>query len=670
MGAALAAYILAYLPGAGTPLRWFGMSLALLPPALALSVPWERVPVRLVRPALLILRVVLVLTGALVVFSRQVPLVRADLGHLGGAALGGLLALLAVLLLLGWPAWRVEAGALPAIVGLLVAAGMDHSQKASFLPLACVSALALWAYAFLSGGPRRLGLPLVLSAIASGALVWGIVWFLPVAQPQVQDYVLRAYSQGQTGLSDRSELGEVESLAQSHRIVARVWSTAPQLLRMQVFTYFDGRSWLVGPRQTRPLNGADQSGAAESGIGPLLRDIPGRLFTLHPQPRPGAIVETKVLPVLSFEDGWGLLVPATTDFIVWPGEKLTIDELGRVVPEGRVTRLYGVASSLERSPSEATLADLAPPVHLDVRVRALAKELRSGTRSDRDIVARTIDYLRSGYRYTLDVGRFKGQDPLAEFLFDKKAGYCEYFATAAVVLLRLQGIPSRYVKGVAVRGASKVAGHYVVRESDSHAWIEAYVSDEGWIEEDPTPPGGDAMTHAAEPRGPFADGWEALQAFVREAWARFQQGTWPRIVAAVARASRRTADAVGTRPFYASVALAIAAVLAVGLWLRRGRSRATRPGTTLATSIAVPPDLKAAVGAIEKHWSRRGRPRPASSGLREHLDRLPTDALSPEERETSLLVVESYYRASFGGQLPSSEELAVLRHSLKTLSDR
>src|SRR5437867_5073025 len=80
-----------------------------------------------------------------------------------------------------------------------------------------------------------------------------------------------------------------------------------------------------------------------------------------------------------------------------------------------------------------------------------------------------VEHLRSGYRYTLDVGRFKGQDPLAEFLFEKRAGYCEYFASAAGDLLRLQGVRSRYVKGGAVRRERRVAGHYVARESDAHA---------------------------------------------------------------------------------------------------------------------------------------------------------------------------------------------------------
>ena len=60
-------------------------------------------------------------------------------------------------------------------------------------------------------------------------------------------------------------------------------------------------------------------------------------------------------------------------------------------------------------------------------------------------------------RYSLDVGAFKTKDPLAEFLFDKKKGYCEYFASATVMLLRLQGVPARYVNGLSVRDADRRA---------------------------------------------------------------------------------------------------------------------------------------------------------------------------------------------------------------------
>ena len=89
---------------------------------------------------------------------------------------------------------------------------------------------ALWVDAFRSGGPRRFGAAVVVAGLASLALAGAIAWALPVAQPHVQEMVARAYTQGQTGLSNRSQLGDVASLALSRRVVARVWTDRPQLL--------------------------------------------------------------------------------------------------------------------------------------------------------------------------------------------------------------------------------------------------------------------------------------------------------------------------------------------------------------------------------------------------------------------------------------------------------
>src|SRR5262249_60568993 len=117
--------------------------------------------------------------------------------------------------------------------------------------------------------------------------------------------------------------------------------------------------------------------------------------------------------------------------------------------------------------SEPTSADLEIPSPLDPGVRQLADKLAARGVSDDDRLARTIDLLHSRpFRYTLDVGPFETADPVAEFLLRKKAGYCEYFASAAVVLLRAQGIPVRYGKGARGRDESLVGGHYVGRESD------------------------------------------------------------------------------------------------------------------------------------------------------------------------------------------------------------
>ena len=71
------------------------------------------------------------------------------------------------------------------------------------------------------------------------------------------------------------------------------------------------------------------------------------------------------------------------------------------------------------------------------------------------------------------------RDPLADFLFVRKQGYCEYFASAMAVMLRAEGIPSRVATGFQSGYFNDVSGLYVVRASDAHAWVEAWIEGRG-----------------------------------------------------------------------------------------------------------------------------------------------------------------------------------------------
>jgi len=93
--------------------------------------------------------------------------------------------------------------------------------------------------------------------------------------------------------------------------------------------------------------------------------------------------------------------------------------------------------------------------------------------------------LRSEYEYSLDVDRPRG-DVADAFLFEMEAGYCTYFATTMVTMLRTQGIPARFAVGY-TPGEETVDGEWTVRGYNSHAWVETYVPEHGWVQFDPTP---------------------------------------------------------------------------------------------------------------------------------------------------------------------------------------
>lgn len=128
-----------------------------------------------------------------------------------------------------------------------------------------------------------------------------------------------------------------------------------------------------------------------------------------------------------------------------------------------------------------------PPV--DARIKKLADQITSPYKNAYDKAANLERYLRTHYGYTLDIDTPPNKDPLAYFLFEKKSGHCEYYASSMAVMLRLEGIPSRFVTGFLPGEYNDIAGDYIVRASDAHAWVEAYFPGYGWITFDPTPPG-------------------------------------------------------------------------------------------------------------------------------------------------------------------------------------
>src|SRR3984885_9325270 len=126
---------------------------------------------------------------------------------------------------------------------------------------------------------------------------------------------------------------------------------------------------------------------------------------------------------------------------------------------------------------------------LDPRIKQLAEKIVEKSHNEYDSAANIELYLKTHYAYTLDLTGRKTDDPLAYFLFERRAGHCEYFAAAMTVMLRDLGIPARYVGGFLPGEFNDLGGDYIVRASDAHAWVEAYFPGYGWITFDPTPPG-------------------------------------------------------------------------------------------------------------------------------------------------------------------------------------
>ena len=125
---------------------------------------------------------------------------------------------------------------------------------------------------------------------------------------------------------------------------------------------------------------------------------------------------------------------------------------------------------------------------VDPRVIELARRITAGAASDEERARRIEAWLLGNFRYSLKGPEREVDDPLAWFLFESRRGHCEYFASAMAVLLRAVWVPSRVAVGYREGSYNSLTGWYVVRASDAHSWVEAWIDGKGWVEYDPTPP--------------------------------------------------------------------------------------------------------------------------------------------------------------------------------------
>jgi transglutaminase-like putative cysteine protease len=143
-------------------------------------------------------------------------------------------------------------------------------------------------------------------------------------------------------------------------------------------------------------------------------------------------------------------------------------------------------NSSQTYPEEIRQKYLPLPETTPQRVLDLATELIADATNPYDKAKAIEAYLRT-YPYSLEVSPPpSGQDVADYFLFDLKAGYCDYYATSMVVLGRAVGLPARLVIGYSSGVYNPLTAEYIVREANAHSWVEIYFTGVGWVEFEPT----------------------------------------------------------------------------------------------------------------------------------------------------------------------------------------
>jgi transglutaminase-like putative cysteine protease len=121
------------------------------------------------------------------------------------------------------------------------------------------------------------------------------------------------------------------------------------------------------------------------------------------------------------------------------------------------------------------------------RVHRLAQDITRGKETAYDKAKAIESYLRTNYPYDLEIDAPpEDRDVVDYFLFDLRRGYCDYYATAMVVLARSSGLPARFVSGYAPGEYDAPNAQYVIREKHAHSWAEIYFPEIGWVEFEPT----------------------------------------------------------------------------------------------------------------------------------------------------------------------------------------
>ena len=324
-----------------------------------------------------------------------------------------------------------------------------------------------------------------------------------------------------TGFSENVELGQIGEIKKNSAVVMRVQTGKPlgyERLRWRgiALTTFDGKRWTslersaqtLSPSQDGWIYMADPAQKTES-------PGPGILYTVYLEPLatdaifvPGKVISLKgnftgeggnsfsaMRRAYIFRDSTGTLLNPFHNYgaIRYAGFSR--------LPPLNATKLR--MASTDYSPEIAETYLQVPA--LDPRVPELARQITKYAKTPFDKALVIESYLRDRFTYTLNLSGKPGDDPLAHFLFETRAGHCEYFASAMTIMLRTLGIPAREVNGFLPGEYNDLGGDYIVRASDAHSWVEVYFPGNEWQVFDPTPAAPENSGNFLTRLGQYAD---------------------------------------------------------------------------------------------------------------------------------------------------------------------
>jgi len=308
----------------------------------------------------------------------------------------------------------------------------------------------------LAGRALLLALPLALLLFVFFPRLAGSFWAVPRSEEAV------------TGLSDTMSPGGIGKLSTSYDVAfrARFAGAMPpneqRYWRGPVLHDFDGFTWRRGSGAPPALAGAS-SGARAYRYHVALE--PSHLHWWFALDTPAQSPDANVVLTRDYEL---LASQPVSDPISY--EALSYTGAREDAPLSQWERLKDTALPRGRNP----------------RSLELARELRQRAGSDAAFISAALDFLRTGgFVYSLEP-EVLGTEQVDDFLFRTRTGFCGHYASAFALLLRAAGVPARVVTGYLGGEWNPSGGYLAVRQSDAHAWVEAWLEGRGWTRIDPT----------------------------------------------------------------------------------------------------------------------------------------------------------------------------------------
>jgi transglutaminase-like putative cysteine protease len=282
-------------------------------------------------------------------------------------------------------------------------------------------------------------------------------------------------SSGATGLGDTMSPGDITNLALSDEIAFRVefLSAVPPARELYwrgpSMTTFNGRTWSRFVGEYRGGRVADST--------EFFGDPTEYRVMLEPRGRNWAFA-------LDMPESW------SGERTLAMGSDYQLRIFGdRAARGGRID--YRVTSYTTFAAREAlnenqlrTFTELPP--ESSPRTRELVRGWVEEDPAPTHVIGRAMEYLRSQpFFYTLTPPPLSAAQPVDEFLFATREGFCEHYASAFTVMMRAAGIPARIVSGYQGGELNTLGAYYVIRQSDAHAWTEVWLPEQGWVRVDP-----------------------------------------------------------------------------------------------------------------------------------------------------------------------------------------